>query len=245
MRHMVHLFSVVFMFISLGVHATVVPLQDRVLFSSTDSDRRLLIVNNDGQAPVLLQSWIDDGATGDMNKEKNYPFVVIPAVARMAPGKVLNLKILPTEKISELPTDRESVFWINLYEIPGVKQTKQSHHINKIEVGLNSQLKIIYRPFKEAMNINTTGESIGLRLTDGGRTLEITNPTPYYITPVSVKVNSPDAGQPVTLGMDRLIAPFSHKRFKLSEAVNSKKTPVEYTIVDDVGKNASFIKVLN
>lgn len=90
------------LFTSLGLHAAVVPLQDRVVFSSTDSDRRLLIVNNDRNAPALLQSWIDDGSSGELDKEKNYPFVVIPAVAKMSPGKILNMRILPTEKIREL-----------------------------------------------------------------------------------------------------------------------------------------------
>lgn len=68
-----HFFFFSFLFTSLGLHAAVVPLQDRVLFSGNDSDRRLLIVNNDRNAPVLLQSWIDDGSSDGLNKEKIIP----------------------------------------------------------------------------------------------------------------------------------------------------------------------------
>lgn len=245
MRYFLHWVSFIFLFNSPLLQATVVPLQDRVLFSSTDSDKRLLIVNNDSHAPVLLQSWVDDGSAGDINKEKNYPFAVIPAVARMTPGKILNLRILPTEKMLNLPRDRESVFWINLYEISGVKTSQQEKNANKIEVGLNTQLKITYRPFKSSMDINSIGGAIKIRLTDNGHSLELSNPTPYYVTPISVKVKLLAGEQSLKLGMARMIAPFGNKRFILPEVINRKNLTVEYTLVDDAGKEAIFTKILH
>ncbi|WP_272843888.1 molecular chaperone [Pantoea ananatis] len=220
------------------------PLQDRVLFSGNDSDRRLLIVNNDRNAPVLLQSWIDDGSSGDLNKEKNYPFVIIPAVVKMSPGKIVNLRILPTEKMRELPRDRESVFWINLYEIPGIKKSQQRENANKLEVGLNTQLKIIYRPFTGYMDIKNIAEGLSVRLSDSGHSLELDNPSPYYVTPVSIKIKSSSGEQLLQLGMNRMIAPFSHKRFSLTKIMNSKEISVEYTLVDDAGKDFSFTRSL-
>lgn len=245
MKRLILALSFIFLFIPLGLRAAVVPLQERVLFSNTDNHQRLLVVNNDSDAPVLLQSWIDDGSSGDLNKEKNYPFVVIPAVVRMSPGKIINLKILPTKQQRDLPTDRESVFWVNLYEIPGVKKSQREREQNKIEVGLNTQLKVIYRPFKGAMDINNTGKAISIRLIDNGQSLELDNPTPYYVTPVSVTVKSSSAEQSVKLGMSRLIAPFGHKRFRLPEVMNSRNLTVDYTLVDDSGKETRFTKTLN
>lgn len=234
-----------FLFTSLGTKATIVPLQGRVIFSRSDIDRRLLIVNNDSHAPVLLQSWIDEGDSRDINKEKNYPFVVIPPVAKMAPGKILNLKVLPTEKINDLPKDRESVFWINLYEIPGVIRSQQEKYTNKIEVGLISQLKITYRPFKDNMNVKGIADAISIHVADNGQSLEFVNSSPYYVTLVSIKVKSPSGDQLLKMGMNRMIAPFSNKRFSVNKLTHSKNIIVEYTLVDDAGKNASFTKVLN
>ncbi|MEK9537439.1 molecular chaperone [Pantoea agglomerans] len=245
MRYFLYWVSFIFLFNAAELHATIMPLQDRVLFSSKDSGRRLLIVNNDSQAPVLLQSWVDDGSAGDINKEKNYPFAIIPAVARMTPGKILNLKILPTEKILDLPRDRESVFWINLYEIPGVKSSQQEKTANKIEVGLNTQLRITYRPFNSSMDINSIGGAINVRIADNGHSLELSNPTPYFVTPVSLKVTSLAGEQSLKLGMDRMIAPYNNKGFSLPEVIKNKKMTVEYTLVDDVGKEAVFTKNLN
>lgn len=239
-----HFFFFSLLFTSLGLHAAVVPLQDRVLFSSADSDRRLLVVNNDRNAPVLLQSWIDDGSSGDLNKEKNYPFIVIPAVVKMSPGKIVNLRILPTEKMRALPRDRESVFWINLYEIPGIKKSQQRKNADKVEVGLNTQLKIIYRPFRGNMDIKNVAEGLDVRLSDGGHSLELDNPSPYYVTPVSIKIKSSSGEQPLQLGMSRMIAPFSHKRFGLTSVMSGKEMAVEYILVDDAGKEFSFTRSL-
>ncbi|WP_205955912.1 molecular chaperone [Pantoea stewartii] len=245
MKYFFYFFNFFFILIPPCVQATIVPLKDRLLFSQMDKEKRLLIVNNERQGPVLLQSWIDNGSAENIEKEKNYPFVVIPAVARMAPGKIINLRIMPTPKLHDLPVDRESVFWINLFEIPGIKKSQEAGNASRMEVGLNTQIKIIYRPFKGGMDINRTGEAIKIRLAESGRSLELDNPTPYYVTPVSVKVKSSSAEQSVKLGMSRMIAPFAHKNFLLKEVMTSRKMTVDYTLIDDAGKEVSFTKTLN
>jgi len=239
-----YFFILTFLFTPFCLQATVVPLQDRVLFSSTDSSKRLLIVNNDSRAPVLLQSWIDDGTSDDINREKNFPFVVIPAVANMQPGKIINLKILPTEKVNGLPRDRESVFWINLYEIPGVKKKPQLENANKMEVGLKTQLKITYRPFKSSMDIERIAKTLSIRVTNEGHLLEFYNPSPFYMTPVLVRIKSSSGEQSLKLGMNRMIAPFSYKRFEMSKIKESESTTIEYALIDDAGKDTTFTKVL-
>jgi len=245
MKYFFHSLIFCFFLISVETKATIVPLQDRIIFSRSDIDRRLLIVNNDSHAPVLLQSWVDEGDSGDINKEKNYPFVIIPAVTKMPPGKLLNLRVFPTEKIRDLPQDRESVFWINLYEIPGIRKSHQDKKSNKMEVGLVSQLKITYRPFRDSMNIKSIADAILIHITDNGHSLELVNSSPYYVTPVSIKVKSPSGEQSLKMGMSRMIGPFSNKRFAFTERADSKNTTVEYTLIDDSGKNTLFTKVLN
>ncbi len=73
MRFLIYFVALILFFASLSVQAVIMPLQDRVLFRATDSEKRLLIVNNDSRAPVLLQSWVDDGRSDDINKEKTFP----------------------------------------------------------------------------------------------------------------------------------------------------------------------------
>jgi len=73
MRFLIHFVALNLLFASVSIQAVVMPLQDRVLFRATDSEKRLLIVNNDSHAPVLLQSWVDDGRSDDISKEKTTP----------------------------------------------------------------------------------------------------------------------------------------------------------------------------
>lgn len=94
------------------------------------------------------------------------------------------------------------------------------------------------------MDIKKTAESLSVRLSDGGHSLELDNPSPYYVTPVSIKIKSTSGEQPLQLGMSRMIAPFSHKRFGLTKVMRGKEMAVEYTLVDDAGKEFSFTRSL-
>ncbi|WP_319020313.1 fimbrial biogenesis chaperone [Pantoea ananatis] len=133
---------------------------------------------------------------------------------------------------------------MNLYEIPGIKKSQQKENVNKVEIGLKTRLKIIYRPFRRNMEFKNIAEGLSILLSDRRHSLILDNPSPYYVTPVSVKIKSSSGEQPLQLGMSRMIAPFSHKRFGLTKAVNGKEMAVEYTLVDDAGKEFSFTRSL-
>lgn len=62
---------------------------------------------------------------------------------------------------------------------------------NKMEIGLNSQLKVIYRPFKEPANIQRIADAMTFSLADNGPSLILENDSPYYVTPVEIKFSSP------------------------------------------------------
>ncbi len=95
------------------------------------------------------------------------------------------------------------------------------------------------------MDVNNIGEGLKIKLSDSRHSLELDNSSPYYVTPVSMKIKSSSGEQSLKLGMDRMIAPFSHKSFNLPEVMNSTSLEVKYTLVDDAGKDASFTKLLN
>jgi len=48
------------------------------------------------------------------------PFVILPAVFRMQPAGIQSLRVFYNG--AALPSNKESVVWLNLYEIPGVKK---------------------------------------------------------------------------------------------------------------------------
>lgn len=94
------------------------------------------------------------------------------------------------------------------------------------------------------MDIKKNAESLSVRLSDSGHSLELDNSSPYYVTPVSIKSRSSSVEQPLQLSMSRMIVPFSHKRFSLKKVMSREEMTVEYTLVDDVGKDFSFTQPL-
>ncbi|EOS5887543.1 fimbria/pilus periplasmic chaperone [Escherichia coli] len=85
----------------------------RVIFYGDKPDTTISIFNKETNLPYLLQTWVDPFNKEDKSKP---PFSVIPPVSRIEPQQEKILRILKTA--GELSKDRESVFWLNVKNIP-------------------------------------------------------------------------------------------------------------------------------
>ncbi|KJV35862.1 hypothetical protein VI08_07465 [Luteibacter yeojuensis] len=99
-------------------------------------------VSNVGKVPALMQAWIDDGDAKATPETVNVPFNLTPPIARIEAGKAQTLRISFTG--GDLPTDRESVFWLNVLEVPPkpAEGTANSH----LQLALRYRMKLFYRP---------------------------------------------------------------------------------------------------
>ncbi|CQJ04961.1 fimbrial biogenesis chaperone [Yersinia frederiksenii] len=151
-------------------------------------DRTRIIYNEDIQSisvtltnksslPYIAQSWIED------NKGKKIisPFMVLPPLQRVEANErnVIRVTLLPG---NNLPTDRESVFYLNVREIPP-KTDKQ----NALQIALHSKIKLFYRP---SAVIPPRGENAAakMQISIQGNQLNINNTTPLHITLVGVSI---------------------------------------------------------
>ncbi|MEX5715499.1 molecular chaperone [Serratia ureilytica] len=71
------------------------------------------------------------------------PFVALPSVFALQPSALKGLRILFAG--ANLPADRESVFWLNLYEIPPTRPATPPL-ASRVTLAMNTQMKIFYRP---------------------------------------------------------------------------------------------------
>lgn len=131
-------------------------------------------IDNRGDKPVLAQSWVDDGDAEATPETARAPFTITPPVNRINPGKGQTLRLMYTGE--PLPKDKESVFWLNVLEVPPMSKEKQ----NQLQMAFRSRIKIFYRPSGLAGNANLAGQSVSWRKVNGG--VEGTNPTPYYVS---------------------------------------------------------------
>lgn len=88
----------------------------RVVYKSEQKSVNVRLENK-GNNPLLVQSWLD---TGDDNAEPGsitVPFTATPPVSRIDAKRGQTIKLMYTAS-SALPKDRESVFWFNVLEVP-------------------------------------------------------------------------------------------------------------------------------
>src|SRR5437868_8331382 len=101
-----------------------------------EKDRQASIpVKNTGTSPYVVQTWIDAG-----EGQNKTPLLVTPPLSRLDPGMENILRIIRVG--GGLPADRESVFRLNVKEIPEKADAKE----NTLQVAVRTRIKLFYRP---------------------------------------------------------------------------------------------------
>ncbi|MFK3663531.1 fimbria/pilus periplasmic chaperone [Scandinavium sp. NPDC088450] len=206
--------------LSTAAHASIVITGTRVIYPS-DAKEVSVRVSNKGKAPVLLQSWLDDGDTKATPDKIKVPFVLTPPINRVEGGSGQTLRIRSTP--NTLPSDRESVFWLNVLEIPAVPNLDKQESKNFLQVAFRSRIKFFWRP--AGLKGNAGDGAKALTWHAAGNTLRVKNPSPYYVSLSTVSVGGKKAD-------GKMIAPFSDDTYSLNASPGSKVT-AEY--ISDYG----------
>lgn len=148
----------------------------RAIFPGSEKSISLSISNENQQKPYLAQAWLED----QRGQKIDSPFVIVPPLQRLGPGKKSAIRINALPAVSSLPQDRESVFWLNVREVP-----PKSDKANVMQVALQTRIKMFYRPAAIIPEKYTHWEDqLTFRRTGGGYLID--NPTPYYVTVISI-----------------------------------------------------------
>lgn len=215
-------------------HASVVITGTRAIFNAAQGETTVRL-NNDNSRPALVEAWIDDGDINSTPDTARTPFLITPPLFRMDPNKDQSLRILFVPGAKPLPGDRESVFWLNVLEIPPKATGPEYAGKNYLQFAIRSRIKLFYRPAKLPGDSLTAPDRLTFKAVAGqGAALEIHNPTPYYITISSLSLGANT--KPVD-GADGMVAPFSDLQLKLknAERVLAAGTPIVFTTINDYG----------
>ncbi|MER2299769.1 MAG: molecular chaperone, partial [Pseudomonas sp.] len=113
-RKLLTLASVVFCLSSTLAHAGVNVGATRVIYQGKDKEANLSVTNTvDDRIPYLIQSWVSEYGTDEATEK----FIVTPPLFRLDPGSQNMLRIMAVQT-KQLPTDRESLFAVNVKAIP-------------------------------------------------------------------------------------------------------------------------------
>ncbi|WP_411752170.1 fimbria/pilus periplasmic chaperone [Serratia sp. (in: enterobacteria)] len=181
MARQVGTFAAIALFSSSSL-ASVVVSGTRVIYPS-DAKEVSVKINNVGPSPVLLQSWIDNGDPNAKPATIKVPFVLTPPMNRVEQGKGQTLRI--SYAGGTLPMDKESVFWLNVLEVPAKNEAKTNE--NRLQMAFRTRIKLFYRPAGLQGNANDAPKAVTWN-TQGGK-VQATNPTPFYVNFVNLSVN--------------------------------------------------------
>ncbi|WP_207883999.1 molecular chaperone [Pseudomonas sp. 30_B] len=157
--------------------ASVVITGTRVIYPG-DAREKTVQMTNDDAFPNVVQAWVDVNDPASTPDTAKAPFLVNPAVSRMAPGSGQTLRILYTG--SGLPQDRESLFHLNVLQIPPRNAAKAGQ--NQMLLMLRNRLKLFYRPAQIAGSPDQLPQKLHFSLVRNGNAwrVEVKNPTGYY-----------------------------------------------------------------
>ncbi|EBC5055220.1 fimbrial chaperone [Salmonella enterica] len=168
------------------------------------------------------QVWIDNTT----QSSSDVFFTPAPSFFKVAGGEKQIIRLLNINPA--LPQDKESLFWLNVQEIPPVPKGDG----NVLAIALNTQVKLIYRP-KALKDGRDKAEQ---KMQVSGTKLK--NPTAYYFAVTAITVN----GQKIKLSSEldkqlSLMSPFTEINIGrplagtvMIEAIDDYGARREYTI---------------
>ncbi|TQI78151.1 P pilus assembly chaperone PapD [Serratia fonticola] len=214
-------FSLLLSYVAVA-HAGVSIGGSRLVYEGNKKEESISVSNLD-KTPYLIQSWVEN-ATDSNDKA---PFIVTPPLFRLDGDQQNVLRIVRAG--GNLPENKESLFWLNIKSIPN----SVSDNKNTLQIAVRSRLKLIFRP--DALKGNVPEDVTSqLQWRSTGDKLQITNPTPYYMNFMFVKINGkrvPDANY---------VAPSSTATFSLPAGVSGRE--VTWQIINDYGGTGEIHK---
>lgn len=212
-----------------AVHAIAVVNVDRtrIIFNADESSQTLNIKNG-ADTPSVVQIWSDDGDLMQSPELSTAPIFAMPPMMKLAPDEQRAIRLVLTSRQS-LPEDRESLYWLNIYQIPALSRQTGSAE-QKILLPLRLRLKVFIRP--AALGAPQPEDVQKLRFVVHDRQLTLENPTAWYMSlrlQITNKLKVDDV----------LVAPFTKQTLLSAHALLPSET-VQYEVIDDRGNPVSF-----
>ncbi|MBF5008779.1 molecular chaperone [Burkholderia pseudomultivorans] len=166
--------------LSSGASLAGITLDGTRVVLAAPSKEATILVRNRAPADVMIQSWIDAS-----DEKADVPFAITPALGRLGAEKQQTLRLLYYGQ--GLPADRESVFWLNVQEIP-----QKAKDDNTLQIAVRQRVKLFYRPAGLPGKVEEAPAQMRWRFVqrDGKTQLEVSNPSAFFVSLASVKVQS-------------------------------------------------------
>ncbi|WP_176048593.1 molecular chaperone [Burkholderia sp. BCC1644] len=201
----------------------------RVVYTAKSKEASVL-VKNPAKDDVMIQSWLEapDDARGDL------PFAITPSLSRLGGDKQQMLRIFYSGQ--GLATDRESVFWLNVQEIP--QKPKED---NSLQIAVRQRIKLFYRPADLPGKPEEAAGQLKWRWAGNDRRsgVDVVNDSSYYVSIVRASLHN---GANAYTVVPAMIAPKSSRRLAINDFSGRSigaDANVEFQSINDYGATVS------
>ncbi|MCO1624125.1 fimbrial biogenesis chaperone [Pseudomonas putida] len=154
----------------------------RLIYLGSDKEASINVINRSSEETVM-QSWVSHpDHSGDI------PFAIVQPLTMLPPRSHQMLRVLYAGQ--GLPTDRESMFWLNILEIP-----RKSEHADSIQFAVRQRLKLFYRP--AGLQGSTSDAVRALQWHRYSQRIEIRNPSAFHLSLVDLALEGPGLHEPL------------------------------------------------
>lgn len=192
-----------------------------------------ITVRNSGE-DVLIQSWVDTDTPG----VTSVPFAVTPPLARVVGKEQQLLRVI--YEGTGMPSDKESVVWLNVQEIPQASKEK-----NTLQLAVRQRIKVFFRPVGLSADAYLAPTQLLWRLESraGKTVLAVNNPGLFHVSMADIKLQSGTLTEHTA--DSTMIAPGENKEFTIKQ-FNTTTTPnVLFTSINDYGAQDRYIVKLS
>lgn len=217
------------------VNAAVVMTGTRVIFPANQNEKTVYLQNKDSN-PNIVQLWLDKGDESSTPETADAPIIANPQIFKMAPNQGQMVRLVFTGDKSVLPTDRESIFYMNFSEIPASKTGNADN--NKLMIVFKNRVKVLYRPDRLAIPSHDMAKHITYQWVANGQQIKIQNNSPYYANLADLNIEN--AGQKKQIAKNQMIAPYSSKEWSNPlKATHTTATKISINLINDYGVSMS------
>ncbi|MDA8505056.1 MULTISPECIES: fimbrial chaperone [unclassified Citrobacter] len=220
---------------SFNASADIVISGTRVIYPQSSKDVTVKMENR-GNKPLLVQSWLDDGRDEVNPQELKLPFIVTPPVSRVDPSKGQTVRITWTRQ--PLAQDRETLFWFNVLEVP--PKAKDADSQNVLQLAFRTRIKMFFRP--DGLQGDPSIAAGNVKWTQQGNALIANNSSPYFVSMSSATITV--NGKKIAVDSHTL-PPFANENVPVKNAVSMAGGNIEYTTINDFGGTEKHQSTIN
>ncbi|QBX82026.1 molecular chaperone [Citrobacter tructae] len=226
----------VLFFVNTALANNIIVNGTRFIYSEESSEITIQMTNTN-QSPSLAQIWLDEGDPNKLPEEITTPFIISPPIARIDAGNGQSLRIKKAADKRIVATDRESLWWLNILDIPSVDKSKVTENSSMLNLAIRSRFKFFWRP--AGLGERQNAESKMAILSNNGD-ITLVNPTPFFITVANIVTTSGNR----LLEEGAMVPPKSRTDITLKQKVR-KGEPVVLQAISDYGSVVEFKTAIN